>query len=315
MINSNGFNSALPLIAVYALAGYRLMPALQQIYASISQLRFVAPALDLLQKDLTSMSSLSLGYSNEQKLNLNQFISLKDIEFCYPRAHQLALKNINIEIPVRATIGLVGATGSGKTTLVDLILGLLEPQLGSITLDGDVVIGNDNRRSWQKMLGYVPQQIYLTDDTVAANIAFGVKFDDIDWDALYRAAEIANLHEFVMNNLSKQYLTLVGERGVRLSGGQRQRIGIARALYHKPQLLILDEATSALDNLTEQVVMEAINNLHNDITIILIAHRLSTVRQCDLIVLMENGEIRAKGSFDEVVEASETFNAMARVNT
>jgi ATP-binding cassette, subfamily B, bacterial PglK len=304
----------LPIIAVYALAGYKLMPALQQIYASISQLRFVAPALDLLHKDLIAVPNLLLS-NNKQELNLNQSISLKDVEFCYPSGHQLALRNINIDIPARATIGLVGATGSGKTTLVDLILGLLDPQHGSIILDGNVIISDDNRRSWQKMLGYVPQQIYLTDDSVAANIAFGIKFADIDWDALYRAAKMANLHEFVTNDFREQYLTLIGERGVRLSGGQRQRIGIARALYHKPQVLILDEATSALDNLTEQVVMDAINNLHNDITIILIAHRLSTVRQCDLIILMENGEIKATGSFEEVVEASQTFNAMAKVNS
>jgi ABC-type multidrug transport system fused ATPase/permease subunit len=159
----------------------------------------------------------------------------------------------------------------------------------------------------------VPQQIYLTDDSVAANIAFGVKSDNIDWDALKQAAKIANLHEFVMNDLTNQYHTVIGERGVRLSGGQRQRIGIARALYHQPQILILDEATSALDNLTEQVVMDAINNLHSDTTIILIAHRMSTVRLCDEIVLLDKGEIKAKGSFAKLMEDSPVFKSMVTV--
>ncbi len=314
MVRSGGFASALPVIAVYALAGYRLMPALQQVYASISQLRFVGPALDALHKDLIDLPNPFLSHNVEDKLTLNRIISLRNVEFAYPNSHQPVLWNISLDILARSTIGLVGATGSGKTTLVDLILGLLEPQRGLLIVDDHVVIGDENRRAWQKMVGYVPQQIYLTDDSVAANIAFGVKPADIDWDALHRAARIANLHDFVMNDLPSQYHTMVGERGVRLSGGQRQRIGIARALYHQPQILIMDEATSALDNLTEQAVMEAINNLHNDITIILIAHRLSTVRLCDQIILLEKGEIKARGSFAQLMEDSQTFRSMATVN-
>jgi ABC-type multidrug transport system fused ATPase/permease subunit len=157
----------------------------------------------------------------------------------------------------------------------------------------------------------VPQQIYLADDSVAANIAFGVNANDIDQEAVERAAKIANLHEFVVNDLPQGYATTVGERGVRLSGGQRQRIGIARALYHNPHVLILDEATSALDNLTEQAVMEAVNNLGHDITIILIAHRLSTVRQCDQIYLLERGEVTASGTYDQLTASSQQFKAMA----
>ena len=160
----------------------------------------------------------------------------------------------------------------------------------------------------------MPQHIYLADDTVAANIAFGLNARGINQQAVERAAKIANLHEFVINDLPEGYTTNVGERGVRLSGGQRQRIGIARALYHNPQVLILDEATSALDNLTEQAVMEAMNNLGNDITIILIAHRLSTVRYCDQIYLLERGEVKAKGTFEELIEVSEQFRAMASSN-
>jgi ABC-type multidrug transport system fused ATPase/permease subunit len=201
---------------------------------------------------------------------------------------------------------LVGATGSGKTTLVDIILGLFEAQQGTLTVDGQV-INKHNIRSWQSSIGYVPQQIFLADDTVAANIAFGIDYKDIDQEAVENAAKIANLHEFVINELPLKYNTTIGERGVRLSGGQRQRIGIARALYHNPQVLILDEATSALDNLTEQAVMEAVHNLGKDITIILIAHRLSTVKKCDTIFLLEKGELKEQGSFEELAKVSDHF--------
>ncbi len=192
---------------------------------------------------------------------------------------------------------------------MDVILGLLEPQEGHLRIDGQVITVA-NRRQWQRAIGYVPQQIYLADDSVAANIAFGVNVNDIDHQAVERAAKIANLHEFVVNDLSQGYATAVGERGVRLSGGQRQRIGIARALYHNPQVLIMDEATSALDNLTEQAVMEAVNNLGHDITIILIAHRLTTVRQCDQIYLLEQGEVKARGTYDELTASSQQFKTM-----
>lgn len=312
MKRSGGLSSALPIIAVYALAGYRLMPALQQVYASFSQMRFARPALDALHKDLMSLHHKSQQEPCTEKQQLNQTIHLCNIEFSYPEATQPTLKNVNLKIAARSTIGLVGSTGSGKTTLADLILGLLEPQKGSLVVDGKI-IDTGNCRKWQKSIGYVPQQIYLTDDTVAANIAFGTKPADIDWTALSRAAKIANLHNFVVNSLPSQYNTVVGERGVRLSGGQRQRIGIARALYHNPQVLILDEATSALDSLTEQAVMEAINNLRNDITIILIAHRLSTVRTCDQIVLLDNGEVKGQGTYTQLLQNNHIFRAMAAV--
>jgi ATP-binding cassette, subfamily B, bacterial PglK len=203
----------------------------------------------------------------------------------------------------------VGATGSGKTTTVDLILGLLEAGEGTLEVDGQVITAH-NKRAWQRAIGYVPQHIYLADDTVAANIAFGLDPKDIDQAAVVRAAIIANLHEFVINELPKQYQTTLGERGVRLSGGQRQRIGIARALYHNPQVLILDEATSALDNLTERSVMDAVHNLGHEITIILIAHRLSTVKACDTIFLLEKGELKAQGTYVELTESSQIFQEM-----
>ena len=201
---------------------------------------------------------------------------------------------------------MVGATGSGKTTLIDVILGLLEPQDGSLEIDGKLIT-KLNTRSWQRNIGFVPQHIYLSDDTVAANIAFGIDCKDIDQLAVERASKIASLHEFIIDELPKQYKTTVGERGIRLSGGQRQRIGIARALYHDPKVLIFDEATSALDGTTEKIVMNAINNLGKDITTIIIAHRLSTVKKCNKIYILEKGKLKAQGNFDELINLDSQF--------
>jgi ABC-type multidrug transport system fused ATPase/permease subunit len=310
MAKSGSFASALPIIALYAFAGYRLLPALQQIYQAFTQLRFAGPALDALHQDLMSLQAADAQHGHIEPLALTQAITLKHVSYRYPNALHPALKGIDLSIPAHSTVGFVGATGSGKTTTVDVILGLLEPQEGHLIVDGQPITAA-YRRQWQRAIGYVPQHIYLADDSVAANIAFGVPAKDIDPQAVERAAKIANLHEFVVNDLPRGYATTVGERGVRLSGGQRQRIGIARALYHNPQVLILDEATSALDNLTEQSVMEAVNNLGHDITIILIAHRLSTVRQCDQIYLLERGEVKASGTYDQLTENSQQFKAMA----
>jgi len=309
MAQSGSFASALPVIALYAFAGYRLMPALQQIYGAVTQLRFAGPALDALHADLMSLQPVHPSPSQDA-IALKQAITLNHIQYRYPNTPQPALKNLSLTIPAHSTVGFVGATGSGKTTTVDVILGLLETQEGALKIDGQP-ISAANRRQWQRTIGYVPQHIYLVDDSVAANIAFGVNPKDINLQAVERAAKIANLHKFVINDLPQGYATTVGERGVRLSGGQRQRIGIARALYHNPQVLILDEATSALDNLTEQAVMEAVNNLGHDITIILIAHRLSTVRQCDQIYLLEQGELKARGTYQELIRANDCFRAMA----
>lgn len=309
LAESGSFASALPIIVLYAFAGYRMMPALQQIYSSVTQLRFASPALDVLHNDLMTIQPPN-SYFAKDTLNLKHEITLDNIVYSYPNSTHPTLNGISLTIPAFSTVGFVGATGSGKTTLVDLILGLLEAQHGLIQVDGHS-INEHNRRTWQQVIGYVPQNIYLADDTVAANIAFGVDVKDIDKKAIESAAKIANLHDFVTQELPKQYQTIVGEQGVRLSGGQRQRIGIARALYHKPQVLIMDEATSALDNLTEQAVMEAVQNLDHKITIILIAHRLSTVRDCDRIFLLDKGELKAQGIFDELVHINDHFRAMA----
>ena len=309
MAKSGSFNNSLPIISLYVFAGYRLMPAVQQIYVSFAKLAFIGPSLNKLYDDLKNLKKID---ENQDKgtLFLKKSIDLKNIYYSYPSSSRSVLKNINIKIPAKSTIGLVGTTGSGKTTTVDVILGLLIAEKGTLEVDGKVITGQ-NSRAWQRSIGYVPQSIYLSDDTISSNIAFGVKHKNICQDTVKRAAKIANLHEFITEELPEQYETTIGERGIRLSGGQRQRLGIARALYHSPKLLILDEATSALDNKTEKDVMDAVYNLSDDITVILIAHRLSTVKKCDKIFLLEKGGIKNEGTFEELIKVNENFRLSA----
>jgi ABC-type multidrug transport system fused ATPase/permease subunit len=311
LISKTGnFNNALPILSLYVYAGYRLMPALQVIYASSTQLTFVGASIDKLYDDIKSLRTIK-SINKDDTVFLNKKITLRNIYYKYPKTSRSALKNLNLSVTANTTVGLVGTTGSGKTTTVDIILGLLTPQKGTLEIDGKK-ISKQKIRAWQKSIGYVPQHIYLSDDTIAANIAFGIDPNEISLKAVKRASKIANLHNFVKNDLSKKYQTIVGERGVRLSGGQRQRIGIARALYHNPKMLILDEATSALDNQTEKAVMDAVNNLNKSITIILIAHRLSTVKKCDNIFILENGKIKNQGTFKELIKVDKNFRLNAQ---
>ncbi|MEO8000438.1 MAG: ABC transporter ATP-binding protein [Arenimonas sp.] len=313
MSKPGGLQEALPVLAVYAFAGYRLMPALQNVYQQLTTLRFSGPALDALHADITSLKSDNSGVFHSSKiepLGLAKCLALEQITYQYPGAERASVKSMDMKIDAFTTVGFVGTTGSGKTTTVDLILGLLQPQNGKLTADGKI-ISKENLRAWQRSIGYVPQHIYLADASVSANIAFGVPSQNVDIEAVIRAAKTACLHDFVTQDMPAGYDTMVGERGVRLSGGQRQRIGLARALYHDPDILILDEATSALDNLTEQAVMEAVNNLGHRKTIILVAHRLSTVKECDRIFMLEYGEIIGSGRFEELLENNESFRAMA----
>lgn len=305
MAKSNNFLNTIPIIALYTLAGYRLIPLLQGIFISVNALRYISPPLNSLNEEFQQLQTSSLSVDKEV-LQLKKEIKLNKINFAYSNVPQLTLKNINIKIPMGSYTGIVGPTGSGKTTLVDIILGLLEAQEGKLEVDGKIINSN-NRRSWQRLLGYVPQQIFLLDDTIAANIAFGLDLKDIDQNAVEKASKISSLHEFIVNDLPLKYQTVVGERGVKLSGGQRQRIGIARALYHDPQVLIMDEATNALDSLTEQTVMNTVLKLKRDRTIVLITHRLSSVKNCDNIILVEKGEIKQQGTFEKLSQASDYF--------
>ena len=295
---TGSFNNALPIISLYVLAGYRLMPALQQIYSSLAQLSFIRPSLDKLHYELKNLQKINKN-QDQSSLSFNNTIALKNISYSYPDSSRTALNGVSLIIPAKTTVGLVGTTGSGKTTMVDIILGLLEAEKGTLEVDGKTIT-RQNSRAWQRSIGYVPQFIYLSDDNISKNIAFGLEPNDVNQETVEKVAKIANLHEFVINELPDKYNTIIGERGVRLSGGQRQRIGIARALYHNPKILILDEATSSLDNLTEKIVMDSMYNLSKDITIILIAHRLNTVKNCDIIFKIDKGKIINQGTFDEL---------------
>ena len=301
----------LPVLTVYAVGAYRLLPSLQKIFRAIASIRFHFQVVLNLHKDFTTLpEGESLATSKINKISFNDSIDLKNIVFRYPNTHTDTIKNQSISIKSNSSIAFVGSTGCGKTTFADIMLGLLEPQSGNIFVDG-VEITTANRRGWQQNLGYVPQSIYLLDDSIEKNIAFGIDPLNIDKEAIVKAAKLANIHNFVISDLENGYDTIVGERGIRLSGGQRQRIGIARAVYHDPSVLILDEATSALDGLTENVIMDAIKNISHKKTIIIIAHRITTVKQCDVIYFMDKGEIVDYGSYDELYQKNNVFKKMA----
>jgi ATP-binding cassette, subfamily B, bacterial PglK len=303
-------NNLFPIISLYAMVGYRLLPAFQQIYSGVSTLKFDLPALDNIVHEFNDSSPIKIELTETYPIIFRDKISINKVNFVYEGSNANILSNLELEILKNTTIGIVGSTGSGKTTLIDIILSLLIPSSGSVLIDG-VEITSKNRFEWQKQIGYVPQSIYLTDDSILANIAFGAPFDEIDLRQAEKASKMANIHNFIQT-LPAKYDTLVGERGVRLSGGQIQRIGIARALYHDPDVLVLDEATSSLDGLTETSIIEAIRNLLHEKTIILIAHRISTVKDCDTIHLMENGNIKESGSYEYLMKNSDEFRKIAK---
>jgi ABC-type bacteriocin/lantibiotic exporter with double-glycine peptidase domain len=288
-------SEVLPLLSLYAFASLRLLPAVQSIYQCVVSLRFGGPALEILHSELMAANEQVTEFTKVAPLPLKREITLENIAFAYAQAGRPALKDISLTIPVHSTVGIVGATGAGKSTLVDIILGLLEPQQGRLLVDGQA-INYENVRAWQRTVGYVPQQIFLADESIAANIAFGVPPGKIDREAVERAARMAMLHDFIVDDLPRGYDTEVGERGVRLSGGQRQRVGIARALYHDPEVLVLDEATSALDVKTEQALMDCVESISGRKTLLIVAHRPETLRLCRKICVIERGRIKEERS-------------------
>jgi ABC-type multidrug transport system fused ATPase/permease subunit len=307
-----GLTQLVPTIGLIAFAGIRLLPALQQLFQMLALLKGGQPILQQVVKDFGENAAAPVHRSNVgTRLPLTRSLEMLEVRYSYPAGEKPAVSGLTMVIPARSTIGLVGGTGAGKTTAVDLLLGLIVPQSGQLLVDG-VEIDAVTRQRWQRTVGYVPQTIFLTDDSLAANIAFGVLPDEIDMDRVIAAAKTAALHDFVTSELPQGYNTMLGDRGVRLSGGQRQRVGIARALYFDPEVLVFDEATSALDTLTERAVMEAIDRLGGQKTIVMIAHRLGTVRACDRIFLLEKGRVAASGRFDELTEKNDTFREMAR---
>lgn len=313
MSSAGGLGTALPIIGVYALAAKKLIPAFQQIFASVARLRFTMPAVHNLLTDLGKVEGdVPLPRHSEMAnpLTCRSEIRFEDVTYIYPGAPHPALKAVSLTVPAFSSVGLVGSSGAGKSTLVDLLLGLLKPAAGTIYVD-DQPLTDDNLRRWQATLGYVPQHIFLADDSVAANIALGVPADAVDMAAVERAARMANLHDFVVDELPDGYRTEIGDRGLRLSGGQRQRIGIARALYRDPSVLVFDEATSALDNATERAVMEAVHNLAKAKTVFLVAHRLSTVKPCDQIAVLHEGGVVDMASWDRLMQTSDRFRQLA----
>jgi ABC-type multidrug transport system fused ATPase/permease subunit len=306
-----------PILSIYAFSGYKLMPAIQQLFANFSVVHVNLPALDMLylniQRGQKGYDSNAILPDNHhlQPLPFTRDITLRDLTFRFSGSLEPTIKGLNLTIIPQTSIGIVGPTGSGKTTLIDLVLGLLNPTSGQLLVDG-VEITGENLARWQRNLGYVPQHIYLSDDTMTNNIAFGIPPKEIDMDAVMRAARIANLYDFVTKELPDGFQTRIGERGIRLSGGQRQRIGIARALYHDPAVLIMDEATSALDGITEQAVMEALCALAGKKTVIMIAHRFTTVKDCDVVYVLDRGVVVDQGTYDELLESSTWFQAAAR---
>jgi len=311
LATAGAIEHVLPLLGLYAFAGYRLLPALHQVFDGWAALRYSSASLDLVLRDLDmekDAGPTSLP-SDRPPLPFQRELTLTDVAYRYPGAADWAVRGLSLKIAKNTSVALVGPTGCGKTTVIDLLMGLLPAVEGRLAVDG-ATVDDANVTRWQRLVGHVAQQIFLFDDTVTRNIAFGIPDARIDMTKVERAARLARLHDFV-TELPQGYATVVGERGIRLSGGERQRIGIARALYHDPELLVLDEATSALDNITENAVLEALQTLAGRKTIIMVAHRLSSVKGCDLICVMEDGQIVERGSYDELIRSSERFRTLA----
>ena len=307
---AGALGKVLPLLGLYAFVGYRMLPAVQAIYGAITQMRFGAAALAGIHADFEGRDELALLPREPAKaLPARELVELRDVTFSYDSDKAAGIKGIDLTIPIGSTLGIVGSTGAGKTTLVDVLLGLLQPQSGEIRVDG-VAVTPDNMRGWQADLGYVPQDIFLVDASVSENIALGLPLDRIDQDRVRECARMAQILDFIEGELPQGFKTSVGERGVRLSGGQRQRIGIARALYNDPAIIIFDEATSALDNLTEQEVMRAVAALSGQKTVIMIAHRMSTVRNCDRIAVLHKGKLAAVGDYDTLYRENAAFRRL-----
>jgi ATP-binding cassette subfamily B protein len=293
----DGITKAIPILGALALGAQRLLPLLQQAYASWTQINSgqssLKDALDLLDQPMPNFATNPV-----ERLPFNQNIVLKDLGFRYDDQAPQVLKQLNLTINKGSRIGFIGTTGSGKSTLLDIVMALLQPSEGTMEIDGQIIT-LANYRAWQDHIAHVPQTIFLADSTVEENIAFGVPRDEIDQSRVKWAAQQAQIAETI-ESWSKQYQAFVGERGVRLSGGQRQRIGIARALYKRADVIIFDEATSALDSITEKAVMQSIEGLSEGLTVLMIAHRMTTLKNCTMIVELAGGKILRQGSYEEL---------------
>lgn len=312
LISGNkSFEEALPTLSLFAISGYKLMPAIQQVFSSISSAKSNINAFHNIKKDLQqAQATNSVGWEkSDTKIDFKNNIQLKEITFSYPNNNSPVLNDLTFDISKNESIALVGLSGSGKTTTVDVLLGILHQQIGSLYIDGKKIT-NQNISSFMNIMGYVPQTIFLSDSTLAENIALGENKEDIDIDRVIKALRMADLYDHVMT-LEETIFTKVGERGVQLSGGQRQRVGIARVLYRSPEIIIFDEATSALDSLTEHNIMNSIDSLKDNKTILIIAHRLTTIQNCDKVLIFEKGQIVDSGTYDELITKNSLFQKMA----
>ncbi|OAN49295.1 hypothetical protein A6A04_04045 [Paramagnetospirillum marisnigri] len=301
------------LLGMFGYVGFRVLPSFNRAVVHINKIRNSSAAVELIWNDYRALcESDPSAPADGDPVVFQQDLVLDSVHYTYPGSDHEVLRGINLTVPRGTAIGIVGSTGAGKSTLVDVILGLLRPDSGDILVDGASIL--DNPRSWQRRIGYVPQTIYLTDDSLRRNIAFGLDDTDIDDVRLGRASEMAQLSELIAS-LPQGFDTHIGERGVRLSGGQRQRIGVARALYHDPELLIFDEATSALDSGTEWEITEAINALAGHKTLILVAHRLSTLKNCNHLIMLHDGVVKAEGGFDQLIGSDENFRRMVELSS
>jgi ABC-type multidrug transport system fused ATPase/permease subunit len=309
-MTGDGLETVLPLVAVFGISAQRLLPEMQRAYASLIRLQMAAPAVDSVYRDITRKTKQRRRDPNRARIPLTETLGFDKVSYLYPGSETGGLREVSLDIRAGEKIGIVGSTGAGKTTLADVTLGLLRPGSGHLVVDG-VPIDDAALPSWQMSVGYVPQDIFLTDASIIENIAFGNASGEIDRDRALACGRMAQLDEFVLATMPEGYDSRIGERGVRLSGGQRQRIGIARALYRDADLIVFDEATSALDNVTEREVISAIEALPGNNTIMMVAHRLSTVRICDRILVLDKGRVAGFDTWERLVETCPPFRRLA----
>lgn len=311
LIQGRVIQSILPMLSLFAIAALRLMPSAKRIVSTITNIRYFQYTVDLIYQDLVSLEKIeNLQISlNQSQIKLEKSIELQNVQYQYPNSSQQSIMGISLIINKGELVAFIGSSGAGKTTIIDIILGLIIPSQGQILVDGKNIL--NNLANWQQQIGYIPQSIYLSDDTIRSNIAFGLTTDEIKEEQVLAAVKASQLEELVYN-LPDKLDTLVGERGIRLSGGQRQRIGIARALYHNPEVIVMDEATAALDNTTEREFMNALESMSGQKTMIMIAHRLSTVKSCDRLYFMKNGTVEDVGTYNELLSRNREFQTMAQ---
>ncbi len=316
-IEANNLGNIIPLLGLYAFSGLKLLPAIQVVYQSSTQIQFWQSAINNLLKDF--IKGLEAKAPNEMtgdSINLGMFdaLELKNLSFSYPKSNQQALEEISFSIQKNDSLAVIGRSGSGKSTLVDIILGLIKPT------KGDILINNCNLRenivrSWQSKIGYVPQEIYLLDSSIYENIAFGIPLEKIDRERVRSVSKIAQISSFIENELEFKYEHIIGERGIQLSGGQRQRIGIARALYNDPEIIIFDEATSSLDNKTEKDIIDSLGLVAKDKTLIVIAHRMSSISICNKVLILNNGSVSNFGNYNELKDSDMFMKELLKIES